>query len=82
MSVGIRVVRGPDWSYGDKDGGEGHVGSVVAVSLDNTCQVVWDNGHENKCNIGKGGKKDLRIVDNAPAGNKYKTPSFKTLFHY
>ena len=71
MSVGIRVVRGPDWSYGDKDGGEGHVGSVVAVSLDNTCQVVWDNGHENKCNIGKGGKKDLRIVDNAPAGVKH-----------
>lgn len=68
MSVGLRVVRGPDWSHGDKDGGEGHVGSVIGVNSDNTCDVVWDNGREIKCRIGKDGKCDLRIVDNAPAG--------------
>ena len=28
---GLRVVRGPDWTWGDQDGGEGHVGTVVAV---------------------------------------------------
>lgn len=71
MSVGVRVVRGPDWNYGDKDGGEGHVGSIIAVSQDNSCDVVWDNGREMKCNIGKGGKRDLRVVDNAPAGVKH-----------
>ena len=31
MRVGLRVVRGPDWSWGDQDGGEGHVGTVVEV---------------------------------------------------
>ena len=29
--VGLRVVRGPDWEWGDQDGGEGHVGTVVEV---------------------------------------------------
>ena len=28
---GLRVVRGPDWTWRDQDGGEGHVGTVVAV---------------------------------------------------
>ncbi len=27
--VGVRVVRGPDWKWGDQDGGEGSVGTVV-----------------------------------------------------
>lgn len=27
---GLRVVRGPDWKWGDQDGGEGCVGTVVA----------------------------------------------------
>jgi len=29
--VGLRVVRGPDWKWGDQDGGEGSVGTVVGV---------------------------------------------------
>ena len=28
---GLRVVRGPDWKWGEQDGGEGHVGTVVEV---------------------------------------------------
>ena len=28
---GLRVVRGPDWKWGDQDGGEGNVGTVVEV---------------------------------------------------
>lgn len=31
MEVGIRVVRGPDWKWGNQDDGEGHVGTVVEV---------------------------------------------------
>ena len=27
---GLRVVRGPDWKWGDQDGGEGCVGTVVS----------------------------------------------------
>ena len=29
--VGSRVVRGPDWQWGDQDGGQGHVGTVVTI---------------------------------------------------
>jgi E3 ubiquitin-protein ligase mind-bomb len=69
MSVGLRVVRGPDWKFGNKDGGEGHIGTVISVKDDNTAEVVWDNGTQVTCKIGKDGKKDLRVIDNAPAGN-------------
>lgn len=31
LQAGLRVVRGPDWSWGDQDGGEGGVGTVVEV---------------------------------------------------
>lgn len=31
MEVGLRVVRGPDWKWGNQDEGEGHVGTVVEV---------------------------------------------------
>eukprot|EP00760_Papus_ankaliazontas_P001825 PhM_4_TR10622/c0_g1_i1/m.80672/K11789/VPRBP, DCAF1; HIV-1 Vpr-binding protein len=42
-----RVVRGPDWCWGDQDGGEAnppHVGDVVAVDVENSrvC-VLWPN---------------------------------------
>ena len=29
---GLRVVRGPDWSWKDQDGGEGSMGTVIKVS--------------------------------------------------
>ena len=28
---GLRVVRGPDWKWGDQDGGEGSVGTVIGI---------------------------------------------------
>ena len=31
FKVGCRVVRGPDWKWGEQDGGEGNVGTVVEV---------------------------------------------------
>lgn len=31
--IGLRVVRGPNWTWGDQDGGEGHVGTVVEVHV-------------------------------------------------
>ena len=36
LEAGLRVVRGPDWSWGDQDGGEGHVGTVVEVKVEAT----------------------------------------------
>ena len=51
ISVGSRVVRGPDWQWGDQDGGPGHVGTVVTIGRvqhvqcpPGTVQVVWDHG--------------------------------------
>lgn len=31
LEVGLRVVRGKDWKWGDQDGGEGHAGTVVEI---------------------------------------------------
>jgi E3 ubiquitin-protein ligase mind-bomb len=73
--VGIRVVRGPDWEWGDQDGGNGHVGTVVAVgssdSSDNpvgTVVVLWDKGVKGNYRAGFQNKDDLRVLDNAPSG--------------
>jgi hypothetical protein len=59
----------PNWKFGDKDGGEGHIGTVISVKDDNTAEVVWDNGNQVTCKIGKDRQKDLRVIDNAPAGS-------------
>lgn len=68
MATGIRVIRGPDWSGGDQDGGEGHVGTVVQYGTNGTAKVYWDNGKESMSKIGQSGKNELRILDSAPVG--------------
>ena len=73
---GIRVVRGPDWSHGNEDKGEGHVGTVIRDNGDETCEVLWDMGGKSKCNVGKGGKFELRLLDNAPAGKWFSRSCF------
>ena len=71
VQVGLRVVRGPDWEWGDQDGGEGHVGTVVEVGKsfnDGAVVVQWDCGERCKYRCGLEGKYDLRVLDSAPAG--------------
>ena len=77
MEVGVRVIRGPDWRWGQQDGGEGHVGTVAEVvgsqgrdgEAPDSVVVQWDTGGRCKYRCGgKEGKYDLRIVDTAPAG--------------
>ena len=65
--IGARVVRGPDWKWGEQDGGEGHLGTLRRCKNGKEVVVVWDNGraanyrcHENY---------DLRIIDSGPAGS-------------
>ena len=67
MKVGLRVIRGPDWQWGDQDGGEGHVGTVAEV-LGSQEEVVvqWDLG--GRCKYREGGAYDLRLLDSGPAG--------------
>lgn len=74
----MRVVRGPDWEWGNQDGGEGFVGTVVkigrpgsTISPENTVVVIWDTGIETNYRVGYDGSYDLRLLDNAPAGVKH-----------
>lgn len=82
LQVGFRVVRGPDWEYGDQDGGEGHVGTVVEVveaagddqdswdsgSVGKQVVVQWDYGERSRYRCGSQRKYDLRVLDSSPAG--------------
>ncbi|CAG0898529.1 unnamed protein product [Darwinula stevensoni] len=74
MEVGIRVVRGPDWEWGDQDGGEGFVGTVVEIGREKTVMVQWDCGTLSNYRIGYQNYYDLLIWDNAPVGVKH--PNF------
>ncbi len=71
---GTRVVRGPDWTQGNQDGGEGHVGTVVSKGSDHLrarsgeVLVLWDDGREGVYRAGKDGAHDLRLLDNASIG--------------
>ena len=75
LEVGLRVVRGPDWKWGQQDEGEGHVGTVVeigkqgsATSPDKTVVVHWDSGSRTNYRVGYQGAYDLRVFDNATTG--------------
>ncbi|KAF2368488.1 Ankyrin repeat-containing domain [Trinorchestia longiramus] len=76
--VGVRVVRGPDWQWGDQDGGEGFCGTVVEVGRpgssstpDRTVVVHWDMGARTNYRVGYQSAYDLRLLDNAPVGVKH-----------
>ena len=77
MEVGVRVVRGPDWSWEDQDGGEGNVGTVVEVKLKDSnseeeenviVHVCWDVGVLSNYRCGFGRKYDVRMYDSAQTG--------------
>ena len=65
---GVRVVRGPDWKWGEQDGGVGNVGTVVdTLEADpkpfgsRTVTVVWDSGIKAQYRAGPTGSYDLRV---------------------
>ncbi len=71
---GVRVVRGPDWKYGDQDGGEGCIGTVYvdeqlskeATMLGpNMISVIWDTGVKAQYRAGPEGSYDLRVSKSA-----------------
>ena len=67
--VAVRVVRGPDWCWEEQDGGEGGVGTVVAVTDEGqSAEVQWDCGIRACYRCGREGKFDLRAFDTAPTG--------------
>ena len=76
MEAGLRVVRGPDWMWGNQDGGEGNVGTIIHLGQDGgslpdgTVLVYWDSGKQMNYRVGLSGKFDLRILDSAPTGKE------------
>ncbi|CAL1544047.1 unnamed protein product, partial [Lymnaea stagnalis] len=74
VKLGLRVVRGPDWKYGDDDL-EGLVGTVVEIggqngseAPENSVVVVWDTGVKCYYRTGHGDSYDLRAFDNIQCG--------------
>lgn len=77
---GVRVVRGRDWDWGDQDGGEGFVGTVVwQEGGSGRVTVQWDTASRHSYSCGYGGKYDLRVLDTAPAGMYGDTLELRTL---
>ncbi|KAJ8320154.1 hypothetical protein KUTeg_001741 [Tegillarca granosa] len=81
MFIGTRVVRGPDWSSMEQDGGEGHLGTIVdqSESDDKTVTVIWDTGRE-RIYKAKDNSFELRLFDNAQAVHLTLLPSTSLRF--
>ncbi|GCB64481.1 hypothetical protein scyTo_0013347 [Scyliorhinus torazame] len=78
MEVGMRIVRGVDWKWGNQDDGEGHVGTVVEIGRqgstttpDKTVVVQWDCGTRTNYRTGYQGAYDLLLYDNAQIGVRH-----------
>ncbi|WAR00904.1 MIB1-like protein [Mya arenaria] len=56
-------VTGPDWAYGEQDGGPDQVGHVLHVSRDRSVLVRWPNGRLQNYRYNCGGLYDVVISD-------------------
>lgn len=71
---GLKVVRGPDWMWGDQDGGEGNVGTVYIDGSEidqkllrpRMVSVVWESGLKAQYRVGPKGSHDLRVSVSIP----------------
>ncbi|XP_013118452.1 E3 ubiquitin-protein ligase MIB2 [Stomoxys calcitrans] len=76
--VGAKVVRGPDWEWGQQDGGEGKCGRVMEIrgwdneSCRSVANVSWTTGSTNVYRLGHKGNVDLKYVVPATGGYYYK----------
>lgn len=49
IAVNLRVTRGPDWNWGDEDGGEGRTGVILSFDKAKAiAQVLWEGGQAHK----------------------------------
>ncbi len=87
LAAGLRVIRGPDWKWGDQDGGEGFVGTVKGIGgqassasptmpcastfPQNTVMLQWDNGMKTNYRAGRDSAYDLRVLDSGPVGTRH-----------
>lgn len=89
MEVGMRVVRGLDWKWGNQDDGEGHVGTVVEIGRqgstttpDKTVVVQWDSGTRTNYRTGYQGAYDLLLYDTAQIGKHSKTQGHSKILNF
>merc|ERR1719319_394952 len=70
--IGDRVKRGPDWKWGDQDGGEGHEGTVRglrqwhpndASHTATSVVILWDHGLYANYRFGYNAAFDVSVVD-------------------
>nr|XP_022332696.1 uncharacterized protein LOC111130207 [Crassostrea virginica] len=63
IAVGCLVRRGPDWKWGDQDGGEGSVGTVYRLKTPTEIYVRWPNGTKSNYRYGFKTFFDVEICD-------------------
>uniref|UniRef100_A0A7S1WEL9 MIB/HERC2 domain-containing protein n=1 Tax=Alexandrium catenella TaxID=2925 RepID=A0A7S1WEL9_ALECA len=67
IAVSDHVVRGPDWCWGDEDGGTGCTGSVIAIDLrSRTVQVSWRATSRTYKHYRCGDRRDLVLAPKNP----------------
>ncbi|KAI8738721.1 E3 ubiquitin-protein ligase MIB1 [Biomphalaria glabrata] len=72
MKAGLRVVRGPDWKWGNDDTSEGHLGTVIEThNAERRAVVLWDNGKSKSYRAGQENAYDLLVLDNAQIGVRH-----------
>ncbi|XP_071840048.1 E3 ubiquitin-protein ligase MIB2-like isoform X1 [Apostichopus japonicus] len=80
---GAKVMRGPDWDWGNQDGGDGKIGRIKDIrgwdseSDRSVANVQWSNGNTNVYRVGHKGKVDLRCLDSVKGGTYYKDHLWK-----
>ncbi|XP_035697228.1 E3 ubiquitin-protein ligase MIB2-like isoform X1 [Branchiostoma floridae] len=85
---GARVVRGPDWDWGNQDGGPGNTGKVIEIrgwdneSGNSVVQVTWSSGATNVYRLGHKGKVDVKYTQDATGGYYYKDHLPKLGYHH
>lgn len=76
--VGAQVARGPDWEWGQQDGGKGKIGTVMEIrgwdniSSRSVANVTWTSGSTNVYRLGHKGNVDLCYVQPASGGFYYR----------
>ncbi|KAG7197136.1 hypothetical protein KM043_007222 [Ampulex compressa] len=76
--IGAKVIRGPDWEWGNQDGGRGKTGRVMDIrgwdneSSRSVATVTWSTGSTNVYRLGYKGCVDLCYLEEASAGTYYK----------
>ncbi|KAH9495553.1 E3 ubiquitin-protein ligase mib2 [Bulinus truncatus] len=74
--TGAVVCRGPDWKWGDQDGGDGSQGKVSEdrrPPYRSLAIVVWLTGLQGDYRVGAEGKMDLKCVTPSSGGYYYRS---------